>query len=85
MRAPMIVKGEIATDRAARLAEAVVGSQVDLLVFDASPQALDNTVSRQAPLPSMLIATPCFSSTPVKSTLVNWADSSGRRNTIFVG
>ena len=31
-----------------------------------------NTLSRQAPLPSMLIATPCFSSTPVKSTLVNW-------------
>src|SRR5271170_1786411 len=30
----------------------------------------------------MLIATPCFSSTPVKSTLVNWADSSGRRNTL---
>src|SRR5271167_2002133 len=41
-----------------------------------------NTLSRQAPLPSMLIATPCFSSTPVKSTLVNWADSSGRRNTL---
>ena len=44
MRAPMIVKGEIATDRAARLADAIVGSQVDLLVFDASPQALDEHV-----------------------------------------
>ena len=44
MRAAMIVKGEIATDRAARLADAIVGSQVDLLVFDASPQALDEHV-----------------------------------------
>ena len=44
MRAPMIVKGQIAADRAARLADAIVGFQVDLLVFDASPQALDEHV-----------------------------------------
>jgi hypothetical protein len=44
MRAPMIVKGQIASDRAARRADAIVGSQADLLVFDASPQALDENV-----------------------------------------
>src|SRR5271156_3835709 len=49
MRAPMIVKGQIATDRAARLADAIVGSQVDLLVFDASPQALDERGRRISP------------------------------------
>jgi len=33
----------------------------------------------------MEIATPASASAPVKAAEVNWADSSGRRNTIFVG
>src|SRR4051794_23804846 len=42
------------------------------------------TLSRQAPLPSMLMAIPALSSTSVKSELGNWVDSSGRRNTAYV-
>jgi hypothetical protein len=42
------------------------------------------TLSRHAPLPSMLMAIFSLSSTPVKAMLVNWADSTGRRNTVFV-
>jgi hypothetical protein len=33
----------------------------------------------------MLMAMPALFSTPVKSWLVNWADSSGRRNTACFG
>src|SRR5215831_16589281 len=38
-------------------------------------------LSMHRPLPSMLIVTPCRFRVPVKSSLVNWADSTDRRNT----
>src|SRR6516162_9669581 len=44
MRSVAIVKVEVAIDRGAGVADAVIGSQVDLLVFDAAPQPLDKDV-----------------------------------------
>jgi hypothetical protein len=58
MRAEAIVEVEVAADASARLRHAIIGLQIHLLMFDAAPEALVNTLSRQAPLPSMLIATP---------------------------
>src|SRR4029077_39705 len=39
-----VIKVEIVTDRSTRLADAVVGSQIDLLILDAAPQAFDEHV-----------------------------------------
>src|SRR5271156_2589295 len=39
-----IIEVEVAADRSPRLADAVVGSQIDLLVLDAAPQAFDEHV-----------------------------------------
>src|SRR6202042_2695300 len=39
-----IIEVEVAADRSTRLANAVVGSQIDLLVLDAPPQAFDEHV-----------------------------------------
>jgi hypothetical protein len=39
-----ILEVEIVADRCARLADAVVGPQIYLLVFDAAPQPLDEHV-----------------------------------------
>ena len=39
-----IVELEVAPDRSASLRDAVVGVQIDLLVFDAAPQSLDEHV-----------------------------------------
>ena len=76
-------KGQIAANRGARLAHAIVGFQVDLLVFDASPQSLDEHVVAPGALAvHARIETPLSSSMPVKAKLVNWADLSGRRNTL---
>src|SRR6516164_4208104 len=44
MWAPAVVEVEVTADRSARFAHAVVGSQIDLLVFDAAPQPLDEDV-----------------------------------------
>ena len=44
MRTAAIVEVEVAADRSAGLADAVVGSQIHLLVFDAAPQLLDEHV-----------------------------------------
>jgi hypothetical protein len=44
MRAASIVEIEISPDRLARVRHAVVGAQVDLLVFDRPPEALDEHV-----------------------------------------
>ncbi len=53
--------------------------QVDRLVFERPPEALDDRaagsaarLSMQRPRPSMEIATPASLSTLVKSALVNW-------------
>ena len=40
---------EVTADRSAGLADAVVGSQIHLLVFDATPQALDEHVVPPSP------------------------------------
>ena len=57
-----------------------IGVEVDLLVFEAAPQPLNqDVVHAPAPrlrggrlLPSMLIMIPCRFTVPVKSPLVNW-------------
>ena len=49
MWAAAIIKVEITTDRTARFADALVGSQIDLLVFDAAPQPFDEHVVAPSP------------------------------------
>ena len=49
MRAAAIVEVEIAADRGAGLADAVVGLEVDLLVFDAAPQPFDKDIIPPSP------------------------------------
>src|SRR5271155_1913303 len=49
MRSALIVEVEISTDRCARLANALVGPQINLLVFDAAPQPLDEHVVSPSP------------------------------------
>ena len=71
MWAASIVKVQVAADRTARLANAVVGLQIHLLIFDGAPQPLDEDIVPPAPLPSMLIAMPLPASTPVKAVPVN--------------
>src|SRR5712672_94912 len=44
MRTAAIIKVEIPTNRASRLTDGFVGSQIDLLVFDALPQPLNEYV-----------------------------------------
>ena len=44
MRPTLIVELEVAADRGASFADAVVGVQIDLLVFDAAPQPFDEHV-----------------------------------------
>src|SRR5450759_5941446 len=44
MRPAAIIEVQVAADRSAGLADIVVGSQVDLLVLDATPQPLDEDV-----------------------------------------
>src|SRR5882672_11902194 len=44
MWSPTVVEVEVAADRSAGLADAVIGPQIHLLVFDAAPQPLDENV-----------------------------------------
>ena len=44
MRSSPMVKVEISTNRASRLTDGFVGSQMDLLVFDAAPQPFNEDV-----------------------------------------
>ena len=44
MRPAIIVEVEVAPDRCARLGRGVVGSEIHLLVFDATPQPLGDGV-----------------------------------------
>ena len=44
-----IVKVEISTDRMSSLADGFIGSQIHLLVFDASPQPLDEHIIPPGP------------------------------------
>src|ERR1700680_3898183 len=49
MWATAIVEVEISADRATGLADAFIGSQIDLLVFDATPQPLNEHVVPPGP------------------------------------
>src|ERR1700736_6239845 len=49
MRSATIVEVEITADRSAGIGYTVVGSQIDLLVFDAAPQPLDKDVVAPGP------------------------------------
>src|SRR5206468_5483138 len=49
MWTPAIVEVEVSADRGAGVGHAVVGPQVDLLVFDAAPQPLDEHVVPPSP------------------------------------
>src|SRR6266404_1355189 len=44
MGTPVVIEVEISADRAARLADAVIGPQVHFLVFDAAPEPFDKHV-----------------------------------------
>src|SRR5262245_29838483 len=44
MRSPCVVEGDVAVDRLPCLADAVIGVQIDFLVLDGSPEALDEDV-----------------------------------------
>src|SRR5258708_15913377 len=44
MRTSAVVKFEIPADRMSCLADGFVGSQIDLLVFDAAPQSFDEHI-----------------------------------------
>jgi hypothetical protein len=71
MRAAAVVEGQIPANPGPGLRDAGVSPQIDLLVFDGPPQTLDKDVSRQAPLPSMLILISRAASTVMKSIDVN--------------
>src|SRR5438132_7845891 len=46
---PAVIKVEVAADRSAGVADAFVGPQIHLLVFDAAPQPLDEDVVPPSP------------------------------------
>src|SRR5467141_4116993 len=80
MLALLVVEDQPSPDAGLSRGDVAIGMQVNLLVFEAAPQPLDEDVVHAAPprlrggrlLPSMLIVTSCRLSTPVKSSLVNW-------------
>src|SRR6266542_2886660 len=50
MGPPLVVEVDVAAERSSRLADAVVGLQIHLLVFDAAPEALEeHVVAPRAP------------------------------------
>src|SRR5438132_13710848 len=46
---PAVIKVEVAADRSAGVADAFVGPQIHLLIFDAAPQPLDEDVVPPSP------------------------------------
>ena len=70
MRTAAIIKFQVTADRSTGLADAVVAAQMHLLVTLRHRRST-NTLSRQAPRPSMLMATPLSASTPVNAAPVN--------------
>src|SRR5471032_2563219 len=46
---PAVVEVQVAADRSAGLANAVVGVQIHLLIFDAAPQSLDEDIVPPSP------------------------------------
>ena len=51
MRAAAIVEVEVATEAISRLLHAVIGPQINLLIFDAAPEALRKHIVPPSPLP----------------------------------
>ena len=72
MRAALIVERDIPADADPRIADAVIGMQIDLLVLDRLPEPFDKHVIAPAALPSMLMRMPRAWSAPVNARLVNW-------------
>jgi hypothetical protein len=50
MRALAVVEIQIPADRSTRLADAIVGPQIDLFVFDGAPEPFDEDVVAPRPL-----------------------------------
>src|SRR5664280_1375615 len=71
MWSPAIVEVQVAADRSAGLADAVVGVQIPSSYLTLRQSRSTKTLSRQAPLPSMLIAMSLLVSTLVKAEPVN--------------
>jgi hypothetical protein len=71
MGALTIEKVEVPAQRSARFCDGVVGLEVDLLVLTDLQSRSTSTLSRQEPLPSMLMAIPFFSRMLVNASLVN--------------
>jgi hypothetical protein len=63
MRPMAVVEVDVAAERSSRIVDAVIGH---LLVFDTAPEALEEHLSRDELLPSMLIAIWCSTRTSVK-------------------
>ncbi len=79
MRKAAIVEVEVAAERGKGLGHAVVGSQVQLRVYDAATQRLDEHVVATGDLAVMLIATTLLASATVKAALVNCEPGRYRR------
>ena len=72
MRALAVVEVQIPADRGARLADAVVGPQIDLFVFDRAPEPLDEDVVAPRAPAVHADRDGVVSSRPVNAALVNW-------------
>ena len=72
VRSPCVVEGDVAADRLPCFADAFIGVQIDFSYLMVRQKRSTKTLSRHAPLPSMLIEMPLSSSTLVNSALVNW-------------
>lgn len=55
---PAIVKVEVSADRGAGIGHGVVGAKIDLLVFDAAPEPLDEHIVVPGTRSSMLTTMP---------------------------
>ena len=71
MRAAATVEVDGAADGTPRLADTVIGPQIDLLVFEAAPRSLDKDIIPPSPFWFMLMAMPFLASTLVKTAPVN--------------
>ena len=73
MRTQAIVEVEISAERGPCLANGIVGPKINLFILHGLPEPFTtNTLSRHAPLPSMLMAMPFLrTERQVKASLVN--------------
>src|SRR4051794_7804204 len=55
MRAPGVVKAEVATDRGAGLGNRIVGSEIHLLILHRAPDALNEDVGAASPLRAQVV------------------------------